>query len=222
MKRIFVFDLDGTLTNTLPTITYYVNFALREVGLGHLGEIPPERICRYVGDGAVLLCHRALAHFGLDDPEHADLYEAYWQAYNRAYDARPLYLTRPYEGMAELIDALSRRQIACAVLSNKPQTAVTAVVQHFFADRFAPVWGARPGIPLKPAPDALLALLSEQGIDPRDAVMVGDTKVDIETGRNAGVDTVGVLWGFRDRAELVQAGATFIAQKPQDILRQLL
>ena len=221
MKKMCVFDLDGTLTNTLPTIAYYINHALAEIGLADLGEIPTDRFRYYVGNGAELLCHRSLAHFGLDDEVHADLYDALYRVYNRDYDAAPLYLTCPYDGMAGLADTLRGKGIYRAVLSNKPDYAAGEVVRHFYGDRFQTVRGARPGVPLKPAPDALLDLLAGQGIAPGEAVMIGDTSVDIRTGRAAGVTTVGVTWGFRERAELEEAGADHIIDRPDELLSVL-
>lgn len=221
MKKMCVFDLDGTLTNTLPTIAYYINHALDEIGLGALGQIPTDCFRYYVGNGAELLCHRSLAHFGLDDEAHADLYDALYRVYNRDYDAAPLYLTCPYDGMKELADVLCQKGIDRAVLSNKPDYAAGEVVRHFYGDRFQTVRGARPGVPLKPAPDALLAVLAEHGVAPDEAVMIGDTSVDIRTGRAAGVTTVGVTWGFRGRAELQEAGADHIIDHPDELLAAL-
>lgn len=210
-----IFDLDGTLTDTLPTIAHYVNLALAEAGLPQIEET--ERFCDFVGNGAAVLIERTLTYLGRYQG-HDGLFDRVFSTYTKAYDEAPLYLTHTYEGMPELIDALRARGIRCAVLTNKPEFAGKEVVRHFYGDVFDTVSGDRDGVALKPAPDGLLSILDKLALQKEDALMIGDTGVDIATGVNAGVKTVGVLWGFRKEAELVAAGATYIVGHPSEIL----
>ncbi len=212
MKKACIFDLDGTLTNTLPTIAYYANGALAASGLA---PFPVDEYRYFVGDGAKTLVKRMLVARGVTDEE--TLLRVY-RDYNVAYDAAPLYLTEIYPGVKELLVSLASQGVRLAVLSNKPDYAAKEVIRHLFGDIFNVAHGAREGVPLKPAPDALWALLEELGgISPDDALYVGDSSVDMETGKAAGVRTVGVSWGFRGREELLAHGADAIAERAAQI-----
>lgn len=206
MIKYCIFDLDGTLLNTLPTILYYLNKTLGAFGYS---EVTEAQCRRYVGDGAAVLIERALADRGCTDSSEVkrilDIYKA-------AYDEAPLYLTEPYPGIFDLIDRLKARGITLGVVSNKPDFAARTVVSSFFGeDTFASVVGGREGVRLKPSPDAPLSLLSELGGVPSECAFIGDTDVDIFTGKNMGAAlSIGVLWGFRDMDELNRAGADVI------------
>ena len=212
MKKAIIFDLDGTLLNTLPTITYYVNATLKAFDVGVLGEAD---VCRYIGHGAEWLIEKSLLHFGIEDK---DLFRKVLAHYKNAYDEAPLYLTEVYEGMYALLEGLKERGVKLAVFSNKPDFATKAVVSHFFGDTFAHVQGAKPDVALKPAPDGVFDIAKTLGVEKSECLFVGDTIVDMETGENAGVDTVGVLWGFRDREELERGRAGYIVSTPNEIL----
>ena len=215
--KYVLFDLDGTLLNTLPTIAYYANEALKAEGLG---EIPTDTYRYYVGNGADTLIWRALRHFGKDS-DHA-LFERVFQRYNQMYNSAPLYLTTPYDGIMDMLDALEQAGLICAVLSNKPHLAVIRVVEHYFGSRFALVQGATSDIPLKPDPYGVLAMTTKLGGTKDETVYVGDTSVDIDTANNASMTSVGVAWGFRDEAELAAHGATHIIRHPSEMLSKLM
>lgn len=212
MKKAVIFDLDGTLLNTLPTITFYVNDTLKAFGVGVLGEAD---VCRYIGHGAEWLIEQSLLHFGISDKA---LFREVLHHYKNAYDKAPLYLTEVYEGIFDLISGLKERGVATAVFSNKPDSATKAVVAHFFGEDFAHVQGAKPEVALKPAPEGVFDILKKLEVEKSDTLFVGDTAVDMETGENAGVETVGVLWGFRDREELERSRASYIVSTPNEIL----
>lgn len=212
-----IFDLDGTLLNTLPTIKYYLNQTLMAEGLR---EVSDDECRRYVGDGARVLLERALRDRGITEPE---MVEALLQRYMKAYDSAPLYLTEPYEGIFELLDRLAADGIRLGVVSNKPHNATVAVVRSFFGDRFDAVRGAIEGVPLKPDPTAPLELLGELGGIPEQAAFVGDTAVDILTAKGMGASLgVGVLWGFRDKAELDDAGANLTVKDTDELYSALV
>ena len=207
-----VFDLDGTLLNTIKTIHYYLNFALDTYGLGSVSRADT---MKFVGDGAVKLIERALDSVGADKSH----FDSVFKTYNDAYNASPYYLTEPYDGILELISKLKEKNITLAVLSNKPDFAVKATVEHFFGDSFSLVLGGRENIPLKPAPDSLLDLLSELQVGREEVIYVGDSEVDVLTARNAEITTsIAVTWGFRTQDQLVSAGAKNICHTPSEIL----
>ena len=208
-----VFDLDGTLLNTIKTINYYLNFALNKNGLAAVSE---DSCMAFVGDGAKKLIERALSEVGADVEEYFD---SVFRDYNAAYDADPYYLTEIYPGVSELLDKLRPRGIKIAVLSNKPDFATRAAVSHFFGDSFSFVAGARDGVKLKPNPDALLSILDRLGASPSEAVYIGDSEPDVLTAKNAKVArSVLVTYGFRTRDQLTVAGAENLVDLPEEIL----
>ncbi|HIV02138.1 MAG TPA: HAD family hydrolase [Candidatus Aphodoplasma excrementigallinarum] len=208
-----MFDLDGTLLNTIHTISHYGNQALRRFGLP---EIETETYKRLVGEGAGVLVQRMLKENGVRDDA---LFSRVYEYYVSTYDADPYVLTEIYPGIPELLGALRARGMALSVLSNKPHAATVKVIQQFFpAGTFQYVYGAREGVPKKPDPAMANYLLKEMGLSPSDCLYVGDTSTDMQTGKAAGIFTIGVLWGFRGREELEHNGAGFIAQSPSDIL----
>ncbi|MEE0944441.1 MAG: HAD family hydrolase [Clostridia bacterium] len=215
MIKLVIFDLDGTLLNTLPTIAYYGNKALGEYGLP---AIETERYKTLVGNGRDLLIHRMLAETGDDNSE---LYQKVGAVYDKAYEADQLYLTEPYDGVEELLSELKKKGVRLAVLSNKPDNVVKPIVDKMFDGVFAEVWGKRNDYAVKPAPDSALEICKIVGVSAGETAFVGDTSVDIETGKNSGFLSVGVEWGFRTREELERAGADFIAEHPLEIIEKL-
>lgn len=211
MKAV-IFDLDGTLLNTINTIKYYCDNALTKYGFN---EVPVEKYKIMVGNGAKLLVERAMS-YTRDWTE--DEFNAVFKAYNEAYDADTLYLTAPYDGIVDMLGNLKKEGYQTAVLSNKPNFATVDVVKTIFGEGlFDIVRGAIDGVPLKPDPTAVIEIMKELDVTPEEAIFVGDTKVDIATGKNAGLYSVGVLWGFRDEAELTAAGADVIIDNPSRI-----
>ena len=213
MIKYCIFDLDGTLLDTITTITHYVNLVFREKGLREISE---DECKMFVGDGAYKLIERALGSRGIHDPLEVEHTLA---EYIRYYHADTLYLTEPYEGVLPLLRELKKRGVGTAVLSNKPDVAAVLVTDHFFPGMLSLCRGGREGVPLKPAPDALLGMMAELGVAPDEVAFIGDTAVDIATAKNAGVAlSVGCLWGFRDRAELESAGADRIISHPRELI----
>ncbi len=202
MIKYVLFDLDGTLLSTLDTITYHLNAALSARGLG---EITVEDAREYIGNGARKLVARAVSRGGVDDEA---VIGAVLSDYNRAYDTDPLPETEPYEGITALVDKLYAEGIKLGVVTNKPEPTAKKLISHFFKDKISIVSGGREGIVLKPDPRESLSVLAGMGGVPSECAFVGDTSVDILTGKNMGAAlSVGVTWGFRSREELLGAGA---------------
>ena len=212
-----IFDLDGTLLNTIYTINYYLNLALARNGLG---EIDKEKCVTFVGDGAVKLIQRALNFLGANTPE---MFDKVFADYNTLYDAAPDYLTEIYEGIQAMLDTLKEQGIALGVLSNKPDYATKATVEKFFPGSFTIVCGSKQGVPLKPAPDALYSIISELGFTPAEVAYVGDSQQDVRTAGNANVALgISVDWGFRARSQLADAGAKLIVSTPAGVTNAIL
>lgn len=214
MIKNVIFDLDGTLLNTLPTIKHHLNTTLTHFGYR---EVDDEQTKRYIGDGAYQLLYRALTEQG---ETREDVIRTVLSYYMRQYELAPLHLTEIYEGIPEMLAALSRTGISLLVISNKPDVAAIAVVDHYFPDSFTLVHGGIDGIPLKPDPALPLRMLSEISARAGESAFVGDTAVDINTARNMGAAmSFGVLWGFRDEAELTAAGASVTVSHPSEIVK---
>lgn len=210
---LYIFDLDGTLTDTLPAIAYFGNNALAAHGFE---TFEANRYKKFVGDGMDTLIHRMLAAQGADSEEN---FLKVRKTYDDAYSKDMLHDTKAYDGVAETLQALKERGERLAVLSNKPHHVAAPVVELFFGgELFDFVRGQTADVPKKPAPDGALAICRDLGEDIKNAVFIGDTNVDIKTGKSAGMKTVGVLWGFRDRAELEGAGADYIISRPSELL----
>lgn len=209
--KLCIFDLDGTLINTINTISYFANRALKKYGLR---EIPAERYKLLVGDGAKVLVERMLKETGADEA----LFEEVSREYNQAYDRDYLYLTKPYDGILELLRNLKGLGVKTAVLTNKPDDTAQKVVHTLFGDAIDLCVGKREGWPPKPDPKAALDILKQLGAAPEDCIYTGDTLTDMRTGKNAGLYTVGCLWGFRDLAELQSGAPDAIISAPHELL----
>jgi phosphoglycolate phosphatase len=212
MNTAVVFDLDGTLLDTLADIGNSANQVLEELALP-VHPLPAYQ--RFVGDGVQTLVERivpaanrtpelvaqAVARF-------AEVYETRW---NQA--------TTLYAGIATLLTELSERRVPMAVLSNKPQKFTELCVEHFLASwKFAVVFGQRTGVPRKPDPAGALEIAARLNLAPGDCYYVGDTSVDMQTATGAGMRALGVAWGFRPISELKEHGATTILNHPCDLL----
>ena len=213
MYKCVVFDLDGTIADTIDTITYFANFALEKFGLP---IIEKDRYKYLVGDGYKVLIKRMLKEVG---QENYGSYEELAGFYHDEYDKNSMYLTKAFEGMHKLISELKEKNIKLAVLSNKPEGAVKMVASKLYGDVFDLCFGYKEGVVLKPDPTLLFEIIEKLGCSPEECVYVGDTDTDMKTGKNAGAFTVGVLWGFRREDELLKTGADFIAKTPSDILK---
>lgn len=205
-----MFDLDGTLADTLADIAAAGNHAMSHVGR------PTHPVAEYrflAGQGLQRLIRDALG------PEHAERFDAAHAAFKAYYAQHRYDQTRPFDGIAELLDELTRRGLKLSVMSNKPDEATVDMVRQVFgAWRFDEVRGHREGYPVKPDPKAPLEIAGELGIAPERWVYVGDTDVDMQTGVASGFFTVGVTWGFRSVDELNAAGAQAIIEHPLQLL----
>ena len=212
-----VFDLDGTLLDTLPAIRYFVNLFMKEHSLLplSLGET-----AKFVGDGAAKLVERAIVHSGIELASESgrELFAKIHPEYVREYNKDPAFMTEPYAEIPEAIEALSRGGIRLGILSNKPHETVVQLAEKYFPGLFEVVLGARSDIPLKPKPDGALEVCRALGVSPSEVAYFGDTGVDMKTGRAFGAGlTVGVLWGFREREELLRDGAGALIERPSEI-----
>lgn len=210
MIRACIFDLDGTLADTLESIAWVANRVLEELGL------PPqetERFKTFAGDGGRMLMERCLAASG----GSLDLLDGAEEKYRAEFAAHPMFRTQPYPGIPALLEQMKARGLLLAVCSNKPHAAAVQVVEGLFGPGcFDAVLGQSPERPRKPAPDMPLALAKQLGVRPEECLYLGDTNTDMDTGRAAGMHTVGVLWGFRSRAELEEHGAEFLIARPEE------
>ena len=213
MIKACIFDLDGTLANTLDSMAYVANEILRDMGLK---EQPTENFKYYSGEGADMLVRRCLKDAG--DPELIH-FEECRELYRKKFDEDPLYKVVPYEGIMETLHTLRAAGVKLAVCSNKPHIAAVKVIDKMFPCCFDLVIGQSDAIRRKPAPDGPLKAAAEFGVSPKECMYIGDTKTDMETGTAAGMHTVGVLWGFRDRQELESNGAEIVAGTPKDLLK---
>ena len=226
MYNTFIFDLDGTLLDTLQDLTNSVNYALSQHGMPTHSV---DDVRRFVGNGVRMLMTRAVP-----DGEENPQFEAAFATFRQHYMQHSLDTTRPYDGIPELIHELKVRGCRMAVVSNKMMAATQELVRHFFPEiKVAIGEHEAAGIRKKPAPDTVFEALrqlavsdGQLAVSPKsiansqalNAVYVGDSDVDIETARNSGLPCISVLWGFRSRDFLLAHGATVFAEHPHDIL----
>ena len=203
-----LFDLDGTLLNTLDDLADAVNATMRRFGCP---ERTIEEVRQFVGNGAQRLIQLALPGKD-DDPDVAQVL-AYFKDY---YAAHAQVKTRPYDGILEALEEV-KKEFPVAIVSNKPDQAVKLLCRQYFGDVYA--LGERGGCPRKPAPDMVRKAMAAIGADR--CIYVGDSEVDVLTAQNAGVPCLCVLWGFRDKQTLVEAGATHFCQNPKDLIKCL-
>ena len=212
MYTTYIFDLDGTLLDTLDDLTASVNYALRTHGMpGH----STDDVRRFVGNGVRKLMERAVPD-GADNP----LFEDAFATFRQHYMTHSLDTTRPYKGIPETLAALKARGCRLAVVSNKMMAATQSLCSHFFPDTIEVAIGEHEaeGIRKKPAPDTVIAALDALGVGKERAVYVGDSDVDIQTARNSGLPCISVLWGFRDRDFLKQHGAESFISTPSELI----
>lgn len=209
-KKAVLFDLDGTLVNSLPDISKCMNAALQMHGLpAH----PVADYCYMTGNGARVLTQRAVG------AEHADLVDTVLDDYRALYGAHCYDSSFVYPGIVEMLSALKAAGYQLAVLSNKDDPDVASVMAHYFApNTFDVLRGRRPGVPLKPDPTAALDVARELGLAPDDFWYLGDTATDCQTCQSAGMHLIAVSWGFRPESELREAGAARIAATPAEAL----
>lgn len=212
--KAVIFDVDGTLLNTYEDLANAVNNALRIKGFP---EHPAEKFKIFAGNGTDLMIKRALPEEHRNDETVAEIRPLYFEYYN----AHTGEMTRPYDGIRELLPVLKAKGLKLGVVSNKIDFMTQIVIKEYFGDIFDYVTGQKDGVPTKPDPAMVFAVMDEFGVKPDECIFVGDSGVDAMTGKNSGAHMVGVLWGFRDRAELIANGAEYIISEPSELLKYI-
>ncbi len=226
-----IFDMDGTILDTLVDLCNAVNYSMGK--FGHKHDFSPETMRHFFGSGAEVAITRALAVeagassddvMSIGTPEQnpdlsVDLREVHQiqDVFDPYYTKNCTQNTAPFKGISEVIQKLRAQGVKCAVVSNKTDGAVQKLVKDDFAGLFDAQMGVHKGLVRKPAPDMVLAVLKELNVDPSHAVYIGDTEIDRQTAQNAGLDCISVAWGFRSYDFLHNLGASMIARTPQDI-----
>lgn len=217
MIRCCIFDLDGTLLNTLEALTYITNLTLEHFGYKPVDEA---HIKTFVGDGYKMLVERALKFSGDVELEH---YQEALTVYMELFEKNSMHQVRPYEGIRMLLEGLKARKIKIAVLSNKPHLQTVGNIETVFGEGyFDYVAGEQPGIPKKPDPEGVRRILEIFGEEPENCLYFGDTNTDMQTGLGAGLMTVGVTWGFRDRRELESFQPQYVIDHPEEVFERIL
>lgn len=213
MKKLVIFDLDGTLLNTIADLATATNHALK------LNGFPEHKVDEYrffVGNGINKLFERALPEGEKNENNILKIRKAFL----KFYDKHNCDLTKPYEGIPELLDSLVKRNIAIAVASNKYHTATTKLIEHYFPNiKFDTIMGNIDGVPAKPDPQIVFNILKDKNIENSDILYVGDSGVDMQTAMNAGIEACGVVWGFRPEEELKVFKPKYIVSNPEEILK---
>lgn len=211
--RAIVFDLDGTLLNTLEDLAAATNWALRSNGMP---ERTLDEVRRFVGNGVRRLMEQAVPE-GTDEARFAAVFDDF----KRYYVAHCQDKTCLYDGIPEMLHALKARGYQLAIVSNKLQAGVDELYDRYFRDTVEVAVGERPAMQRKPAPDMVLTALQAMGVEASEAVYVGDSDVDLATARNSCLPCVSVLWGFRDKSFLEAHGATCLIERPDQLLSLL-
>ncbi len=211
MKKTLIFDLDGTLLDSIEDIAIGMNKSLEKMGQD---KIEVEKYNYFVGEGIEVLADNVIKYLDADI-DKAKLLDYFKKFYENVLHEN----TVPYDGICELLEKLSEGDFNLAVLSNKPHELTKVYVKHFFGKyNFKQVFGQREGIPKKPDANTALQIAKDFNVDVKDCFFIGDTKVDMQTAKNASMKSIGVLWGFRDEEELRANGADFIVKHPMNIL----
>lgn len=208
-----IFDMDGTILETLEDMRDSVNVTMDHVGYPHRSL---EEVRSFVGNGAAKLIERCMPQ-GAQDPGFQEAFRFYKQY----YDTHAQIKTGPYAGIPELLRTLKNKGVQIAVVSNKPDEAVKLLSEHYFPGLFPVAIGQRPGIETKPAPDSVYEAMRLLGAQKETTVYVGDSDVDIDTARNAGLNCISVTWGFRDVKFLLEHGAKKLVHSAPELLQVL-
>ncbi len=208
-----IFDLDGTILDTLQDLANSVNYALREKGYPCRSV---EEVRSFVGNGIPMLIKRAVP-----DGTAATDSEEVLSVFKKHYSQHLNDNTKPYDGIKEILHTINENGVKTAVVTNKAHDAANELTNHFFGNLIDITIGQKDGVPTKPDPSSLNCVLEELNISNTDAVFIGDSDVDVKTAHNGGLKCIGVTWGFRNRENLLSAGADFIADKPEEIIRIL-
>lgn len=208
-----IFDLDGTLVDTLDDLTDSVNFALLSFGFPERNR---EEVRSFVGNGV-----RRLIYLSVPAGTDEETSEKCLDVFREHYKNNSRNKTKPYDGITETLDKLNEAGIKTAVVTNKMQSAAKDIVEFYFGSRITLTVGQVDGVAQKPNPDGVLLVLKELGVEKEKAVYVGDSEVDCLTAQNAGVACIGVTWGFRSAKTLKESGAKIIVDEPLDILKEI-
>lgn len=211
MYKAVIFDLDGTLVNSLDDLAVATNYALEQYGFK---SHPVEDYKYLVGDGMVKLIERAISN----DNASPEIFKAVFDCFMNYYREHYLVHTNVYEGIIEAINELYNMGLKLAVVSNKADNMTNIIVKEFFGDIFTRVTGKREGYPTKPDPTLTLKIIEEMGVLPEECIFVGDSGMDCANAVNSGCYPLGVLWGFRKREELLENGAKTIINTPNEIV----
>ena len=211
MVKAVLFDLDGTLANSLKDLADATNYAIGKFGFH---ERKVEEYKYFAGDGMPKMIERALPEDNNDSETVSKILPIFLDFYGLHFCDN----TRAYDGMPDVIDNLKAKGIKVAVVTNKAEEMAHKVVSNLYGDRFDLIFGKRDGIPPKPDPTAALRTMEFLGVKPCECVFVGDSKMDVMTGVNSGAYPVGVLWGFRKEDELISGGAKSIIKQPKELL----
>lgn len=216
LKKAVIFDLDGTLSDSIHSIKYCTDRALAPLGFGPFSE---DDYKYFVGDGAANLIRRALAASGDAEGVH---FEETFARYKELFAVDCMYEVKPYDGIVELLNALKERGVKLAVLSNKPHAETIRVIEYLFGkDVFDILHGQIEGVPIKPDPAGAFSILKQLSVKHEEVLYLGDTATDMKTGKGAGLFTIGALWGFRKREELEESHADAIVGHPLEVLNYL-
>lgn len=208
-----IFDLDGTLLDTLDDLTDSVNYALSQCGYQLRSR---EEVCSFVGNGIKNLMIKAVP-----DGENAPFFEKAFSLFKEHYAVNCLNKTKPYEGIINMLERLGEYGIKVAIVSNKADFAVKSLAEDFFCGLVLSAVGEREGTARKPAPDTVYHALKEIGAEVSEAVYIGDSDVDIKTAANAGISCICVTWGFRSREFLIENGAEVLIDSPDELFKYL-
>ena len=210
---MYIFDIDGTLLNTIDALHYHLNETFRAYGLK---ELPLDKVRAFVGNGPRVLIDKALDYvdFKGDDKQKEDIYDAY----NLAYDNNPTYLTKPFDGIKEALDEIKSRGEILTAFSNKPDETSNKVLKELFGkDYFDFILGYREDYKRKPSPEGIMIIAERFGVDFSEIIYFGDSEVDMQCGKNASIFTVGCSWGFRERKVLEEKNPEAIIDSPSEI-----
>lgn len=214
MIKAVLFDLDGTLVNSLADLAASTNYALEQYGF------PTHNVEKYkyfVGNGMQKLIERVLPEDKRDIDTKQKVFDCFINHYRKHYADK----TVAYDGIFELLESIKNKGIKIAVITNKAHEMAETIIDNIFGDMFEIVFGKKEGYPPKPEPSLTLKLISDLGVTSSECMLIGDSGVDIETAKNAKLVSVGVLWGFRTRDELASKGADYIVSEPTEIIEIL-
>ncbi|XMB71823.1 HAD family hydrolase [Mycoplasmatota bacterium WC30] len=213
LYKAVIFDLDGTLLDTISDIADSVNSALKKLNYQVFSE---DEYKYFAGRGIDELIYAVMKKGKIESSEFANIKTGYIEEYANKHNSK----TKLFPGIMELLEGLKENNISVNILSNKPHFQTKTVIEHYFKDfKLDQVFGKKPEFEIKPNPESALEMVKLLGLQTNDILYVGDTNTDIQTAKNANFDSIGVLWGFRDEKELIESGADFIVDKPKNILK---